>query len=76
MSILDEVYAFIRHRGHYWLIPFFVPVLAVYGLALSSRFVVSAAENLPLVATAFLRKLHNALAVIWVRTHLRYSRHT
>jgi hypothetical protein len=76
MSSLGEFCAFVRHRRHYWLIPFFVPVLTVYGVTLSVRIVVSALGNLPRAATAGLRKLHNNLAVTLARAHLRYSRHT
>jgi Family of unknown function (DUF5989) len=76
MAFLRELCGFIRQRRHYWLIPFFVPVLAVHGLAVVLRLVVGAVEDLPRAPMTLLGKLYNNLAVTWARAHLRYFRHT
>ena len=76
MTSPGELIEFIRPRRRYWLLPFFIPVLAVYSVPFASKAVAGALQRLPPVGTALFGKLHTDLVIGWARAHLRYSRHT
>jgi hypothetical protein len=76
MTSLGELYEFIRRRKRYWLLPFFIPILAFYALVMASKAVMNALQNLPSAWSVLFRKTQNGLAVTWARAHLRYSRHS
>jgi hypothetical protein len=75
MTSLGELYEFIRRRKRYWLLPFFIPILAFYALVIASKAVMNALQNLPSAGSVLFRKSQSGLVVNWARTHLRYSRH-